>query len=243
MSHKVLIIDDENLAMDVIESHLAKFSDFEVAGRCTNALQAMELLRREPVNLIFLDIQMPEISGLDFLKNIATDAEVIITTAFREFAVEGFEFNVLDYLLKPISLDRFMKAIDKFYRKRTDSSNHTMMPDSEKSQPQPQSIYIRSDRTFQKINVQDIIYIESIKDYVKIFTSSGMKVTKQSISKFEEDLSAAHFLRIHRSYLVNLERITGFTHASVWIDKKEVTIGKTYQERVVAFLNNRMRLI
>jgi DNA-binding LytR/AlgR family response regulator len=236
MKYKTIVIDDETLAIEVIETHLSKFPDFEVVGKCTNALQAMEILRKEPVDLIFLDIQMPEITGLEFLKSININAEVIITTVHREFAVEGFEFNVLDYLLKPISLDRFLKAIDKFYQKR----NGAPQP---QPKPQPQTIFIRADRTYQKINIADIIYIESIKDYVKIFTPSGMKITKQSISKFEADLPAEQFLRIHRSYLINLDTISGFTNVSVLINKKELTIGKTYQEKVLKVLNERMKLI
>jgi len=239
MKYKTLIIDDENLAIEVIETHLSKFTEFEIVGKCNNALQAIEVLRKQCVDLIFLDIQMPEITGLEFLKSVNVNAEVIITTAFREFAVEGFEFNVLDYLLKPISLDRFVQAIDKFYQK------HQIIQSDSQPKPKAQSkeIFIRADRTYQKISINEIIYIESIKDYVKIYTTTGMKITKQSISKFEEDLPSDIFLRIHRSYLVNLDKISGFTNSSVLIGKKELTIGKTYQERVLKFLNDRMRLI
>ena len=222
---KCFIIDDEPLAIDVIVHHLKQLNQFEVSGTCTNALEAYKALKSVDVDLIFLDIEMPELSGLDFIKSIRIRPEVIVTTAYRDFAVEAFDLDILDYLVKPISLSRFMKAIDRFLDRKSES-NHTNIGD-------PASLLIRAERKFLRINVSDIIYVEGLKDYVKIVLADRQILTKQSIGAFIKSLPKDDFIRSHRSFIVSKRNITAYTSHDVELGEIELPIGRSYKEEFI----------
>ena len=168
MKTKCIIVDDEPLALEVIESHLKKFKDIEIVARCNDAIEAFEIIKKKSVDLIFLDIQMPQMTGLDFLKTLNKPPKVIITTAYREYALDGYELDVVDYLLKPISFERFMKAINKYYQS---ADNAVILSDNgQQSQQTDSYIYVKADKKVVKILLRDIFFIESLKDYVQIHT-------------------------------------------------------------------------
>jgi len=232
MKTKCLIVDDEPLAIEVIEAHIQKFDDMEIVDKCTNAIKAFEILRQKDIDLIFLDIQMPKLTGLEFLRTLKNPPKVIITTAYREYAVEGYELDIVDYLLKPISFERFLKAIHKYYQ--TQSPDFLIYNESENAPSMEQSafFYVKSNKKIFKIYLNDIIYIESLKDYVKIVTSTNSVVTKQQISNFEEKLPSQKFIRIHRSFIVSIPKIGAFTATTVELEGKELPIGRSYKNAV-----------
>lgn len=232
---KCLIVDDEPIASQVIKSYLEKLDAFMLVETCENALQAFEYLQTDQVDLMFLDIQMPKITGLEFLKTLQTPPKVIIVTAYREFAFEGFELDVVDYLLKPVSFERFLKAINKFNnldiitaRSNLDESK---MPGSGE-----ESIWVRADRKNVKILIDDINYIEGLKDYVKIYVKSGLIISKMPMKNMEKMLPAKRFIRIHRSYLISVSKISAFNNEGIEIDSVLLPIGKMYKESVIRYL-------
>jgi len=232
MKTKCIIVDDEPLAIEVIESHLKKFKEIDILARCNDAIEAFEILKNKSVDLIFLDIQMPQLTGLDFLKSLAKPPKVIITTAYREYALEGYELDVVDYLLKPISFERFMKAINKYYQ----CVNNSVII-SDNSSVQDSYIYVKADKKVIKILLKDIFYIESLKDYVQIYTIRKSIVTKNQIGFLEEKLPADKFVRIHKSYIVSISRIDAFTSNTIEIKNKELPIGRSYKNLVLKTLN------
>lgn len=231
MKTRCIIVEDEPIAINVIENHLRNFPEIEIAAKCSNALKAFEVLQKQNIDLMFLDINMPKLSGLDFLKTLNNPPKVIITTAYREFALDGFELNVVDYLLKPISLERFMKAIDKFYQWSTVNAKQEQQSIVSGEDGDP-FIYVKADRKNIKIHLKDIVFIESMKDYVVIHKTNEKIITKQQISNFDKILPENLFLRIHRSYIVAIPKITAVTKTSVEIGKKELPISRNYKNEV-----------
>ena len=229
MKTRCLIVDDEPLAIEVVESYLQKLNDFAITAKCNSAIGAFEILQKKNIDLMFLDIQMPELTGLDFLKSIKNPPKVIFTTAHRKYAIDGFELDVVDYLLKPISFERFLKALEKYY-KSTESEFKVV---SDKSSIENDFIYVKENKKAVKILFNEILYIESLKDYVVIHTDTKKVISKLSISLLEEQLPAGKFLRIHRSFIVPVSKIDAFTSYSVEIGKKELTIGRTYKNSVL----------
>jgi DNA-binding LytR/AlgR family response regulator len=228
---RCIIVDDEPLAIEVIESYLNSIGGFEIIAKCSNALNAYQELRKEQVDLIFLDIQMPELSGINFIKSLNNPPKVIITTAYRDYALDGYDLDVVDYLLKPIRLERFIKAIDKYNSYRTKQK----FPISEIIKPgniKP-FIYLKSDRKTLKIFLEDIILIEGMKDYVLVHTKDSKIITKEQIKVLEEKLPGHYFIRVHKSFIVSLESITAFNSRSIEIDKKEIPIGRNYKNEVL----------
>ena len=241
MKTKCIIVDDEPLAIEVIENHLQQFNDFEIIAKCSDAIQAFEIIKQKSVNLIFLDIQMPKITGIVFLKTIKNPPKVIITTAYRDYALDGYELDVVDYLLKPISFERFLKAINKFYQLQ--QNDLIVMNTTDTSQQSDESfIYVRADKKVLKILLKDILMIESIKDYVQIHTIDRKVITKNQISHFEEKLPPEKFVRIHRSYIVSISKITAFTSTMIEIGKEELPIGRSYKNGVIKTLNYNEKL-
>lgn len=227
--YKCLIIDDEPIAIRVIRGYLQQLGGFEVVAECRTAMEGFQLLRAHAIDLIFLDIQMPRLTGLDFLKALQMRPKVILVTAYREYALDGFELDVVDYLLKPVSLERFMKAIDKFYQLTTADVQHP-------ASAAPRFILVKSDRKTVKIPLQEILYIESYSDYIKIYTSKSTVITKERISRIEESLPHS-FIRTHRSFIVNASNIRSFSHELIEVGDREVPISRSYREQVVALLN------
>ena len=187
MKIKCLAVDDEPLAIRVIESHIEKLNDVELVAKCSNAIEAFEVLKSKHVDLVFLDIQMPELTGIEFLKSLSNPPLIIFTTAFRNYAIEAFDLDVLDYLLKPISFDRFLKAINKYYG-RVEEKHHELKNLSVGSMPTKDHIFIKQNKTMLKVFLSDILYIESLKDYVKIHTTGEMHMVKHQISHLEQEL-------------------------------------------------------
>jgi DNA-binding LytR/AlgR family response regulator len=233
MPIKCLIIDDEPLAIELLRQHTSHFSDLEVVATAQNALEGFDLLKKHQIDLLFLDIQMPKLTGLQFLKALTDPPQVILTTAYREYALESYDLEVLDYLLKPISFERYLKAINKYY-KLQDKPFTTAAPAA--SGPVVNDhIYVNVNKKHHKVLFQDIRYAESLKDYVRIHTQDASYTTKFKISDFM-GLLPIHFIRVHRSYVVNTQKITAFTGLDVEIGRTEIPIGASYKEAVWATL-------
>ncbi len=232
---KCLIVDDEPLASSLIKKHLAQFAQFECVASCWNAMEAFEMLKKEPIDLLFLDIQMPVLNGIDFVKSLRHPPKVIFVTAYRDYAVESYELDVIDYIVKPITFDRFFKAVNKFL-----NQFETKLPPVAKSvenKPTKESdyIYVNSNRKYIKIAFDQVLYIESLKDYVRIHTLVDKVMTKEKISEFIEKLPA-HFIRVHRSFIINTQKVTAFTNHDVEINGQEIPIGISYKKMVFDFL-------
>ena len=231
MKIKCLIVDDEPLAIQLIKNHLSNLENFEVVASCANAVKALEILSSMPVDLMFLDIKMPKISGLDFLKVLKNPPAVIITTAYREYALDGYEMDLIDYLLKPITFDRFFKSIERYLRRSVTFSG--AVPAKEY-----QFLHIRAGGKTHRLDIDQIIYIESVKDYL-VFHLADHKITaKYRIGDLEAEVQGNSFLRVHRSFLVNTDKINFFTSTDVQINGIEIPIGASYKEYVFKVLES-----
>jgi DNA-binding LytR/AlgR family response regulator len=234
MKTKCLIVDDEPLAIEVIQSHIEKISTLNLIASCNNAMEAFDILTQKNIDLMFLDIQMPKLKGTDFVKNLKNPPKVILTTAYREYALEGYELDVVDYLLKPVSFERFFRAINKFYQQ---SIPATLVQSAMPENSGERYIYLRANKKIHRVREEDILYAESLKDYIIVHTTSQKITTKQTFTAFEELLPDQGFMRIHRSYLVALNKITGFTASTIEIGETELPIGRNYRQQVYSTLN------
>jgi len=233
---RCLIVDDEPLAQDVIEHYISGTEGLELVGKCTNAVQAFAVLNKEPVDLMFLDIQMPELSGLDFIRTLRQLPMIILTTAYSEYAVQGYELDVVDYLLKPISLERFLKAVGKArdLKRPLPSAAPVHEP---ATQVQQDSIFIRSEGKYIQLDPRDILFIEGLKNYLIIHTTQKKIITHSTMKSMEEDLSAfPFFIRIHKSYLINRRFITEIEGNMVKLDKQTVPVGGIYKDELMRSL-------
>ena len=230
-----IIVDDEPIAAKVIESYVEKLESFKISGIFNNAIQAFEYLQMHHVDLVFLDIQMPKVTGLEFLRSLKNPPKVILVTAYREFAYEGFELDVIDYLLKPVSFERFLKAIDKF---NEINKAATIQKDSPAPQPslEEECIWVRADRKNVKLALSEITYIEGLKDYVKIYTEKDRVICKMPLKKIESMLPGDRFLRVHRSFVIPLSKITAFNNEGIEIGTVQIPIGKMYKTEVIPYL-------
>lgn len=229
---RCLIVDDEPLAIEVIQAHAANISRLEVVASCHNALEAFDKLNTQDIDLMFLDIQMPMLSGIEFLKSLPQPPKVIFTTAFRDYALDGYELDVVDYLLKPISFDRFFKAINKYFS--------LTGPAITTPPPIPQQAFkplldVKSGKKTYRIQVEDIRFVESMKDYIRIHLPDSRITSKDKLSHFETQLPA-HFIRVHRSYLVNLKAITAFNTSEINLGETVISIGVSYKQEVLKAL-------
>ena len=224
MKIKCVIIDDEPLAIKVVENHLKEFQNFEVIETFNNPIEALSLLEKGNVDALFLDINMPKMNGLDFAKTLNSKMNVVITSAYREYAVESFDLNVLDYLVKPIPFNRFLKTINKItqqvylqkgIQKEEDSSNESF-------------IFLKVDKKLVKIKFEDILYIESLKDYIKVFTTLGNYLVHKSLTSITEELPDTNFIRIHRSYTIAIDKVKSVEGNLVEIATTKIPIGRKY---------------
>jgi len=231
---KCLLVDDEPPAREIIRRYIEIIPMLQLAGECCNAIQAISFLQQNQADLIFLDICMPQLKGNEFLKVAKNPPPVIITSAHAEYALEGYELDVIDYLLKPIQFDRFIKAVNKAF---VIKGQHTIetKPAAEEAK-QENFVYFRVDRKMVKVMLHDILYVESMKDYVKIFTGNEVIVTKQSLNAVEAMLPEKQFVRTHRSFIVSLSKIKSYTHELLEINKEEIPIGKLYRHEVLKML-------
>lgn len=235
--YKCLIIDDEPIAIRVIKKHLSAFSDFEIVAECKNALEAIPLLSKEKIDLIFCDIQMPQITGVDFVRSLSHPPKVIFTTAFRNYAIEAFELNVIDYLLKPISFGRFTKAINNFLE-LVSLENQQNKNAGVETQGVSEYLFLKADKKHYKVNLSDILYFESMGDYVIAFTSNNKIVTKERISNLADTLPKNLFLQIHRSYIVSVSKIESVGPGFIEINKKKLPVGRSYKSDLTNLLYN-----
>lgn len=237
MKIRCLLVDDEPPALKVLQKHLSLVQGFEVVAQCNNALEALEIIQNKTIDLIFLDIKMPHLSGIDFLKSLANPPKVILVTAYREFALESYDLDVVDYLLKPVSFERFMKAISKI---KINNKDNILNQPNEYVQNPDSFIYLKVDKSMQKILLNDITYIESIKDYIKIFLTNNKTIlANHSISNVENLLSAHRFLRVHRSYIISITKITRYTTLAVHLNDVEIPIGRLYKQQVMEAIKAR----
>ncbi|HYF29590.1 MAG TPA: LytTR family DNA-binding domain-containing protein [Chitinophagaceae bacterium] len=235
---RCLLIDDEPLALQVLASYVQKLEYLELAGTCHNAIDALNFLQKHKVDLMLLDIQMPGLNGIDFLKSLPHKPRVIFTSAYTQYALEGYELNVVDYLVKPVSFERFVIAINKLFQPNTLSvGQHT-----EEHYPgfKNSFIYIKAEKKMRKVFLNDILYLESLKDFVRIQTTSKSIITYQTITYFEEKLPEDQFLRVHRSFIVSLHHIQSFTGTSIEINNFEIPIGRLYKMNVLKTLGAEM---
>lgn len=228
-----LIVDDETIAREIIETHLLKIENVHVAASVSNAIEAFNYISNQQIDLVFLDINMPEISGISFAKSINSDIKVIFTTAYRDYAVEGFVLKAVDYLLKPISFERLKKALDTYF------DIYGNLTEAETSGVEVSDfMFVRSDRKMIKIDYNAIIYIESYSDYLKIHLDNNTIVTRETITAIEAKLPKHQFLRIHRSYIIAINSIQSFTNEHITINKQSLPISRTYKKNVLQFLEN-----
>ncbi len=222
MNYKCVIVDDEKTARNILKRYVSDVSYLELVAECRNGIEALEVIKRESVDIVFLDIEMPKLSGLNLLKTVMNFPDVIITTAYREFALDGYEFNVKDYLLKPISFERFLKAIAKVIGNKKNKENITTNSQN--------YTYFKSGKRNIQVYFNDILYIEGLSNYVKIYTQNGTIATYKKLSDLEIDLPIGDFIRIHRSFIVAKNKITAYGKDYVEIEKNQLSISNSYKE-------------
>ncbi len=229
MGIKCMVVDDEPLAIRVLEKHIMKVPDLELVATFDNAIDAGHFLQNERIDLLFLDIQMPVVTGIDFIKNTRIQPKVILTTAYREYALEGYELDIIDYLLKPISFIRFYKAINKYRALHTTIATNIQSPQMDKTSDH---IFVNSNKMMIRIAFNDMLFIDSIKDYVRIHMKNDTIITKDKISSFVQRLPST-FMRVHRSYIINTEKIAALTAKDVvLLGGMEIPIGASYKEKM-----------
>ena len=234
---RCLVIDDEPPAREILKQYIGGVEALELTGACNNAVEAISFLKGQQVDLLFLDIQMPQLLGTNFIRTLKNPPKVIFTTAYRKYAIEGFELDAVDYILKPISFERFLKAVNKVLQTNL-AAEHTPSPSKESPAEQPNSfLYFRVDRKMVKVFFNDILFIEGLKDYIKIVTSARAIVTKYVLSTLEEVLPSDEFLRIHKSYIVAINKIESYNADSLEIAKHELPIGRLFKMDVSRVLN------
>ncbi|MGL6269649.1 MAG: LytR/AlgR family response regulator transcription factor [Chitinophagaceae bacterium] len=231
MKLRCLLVDDEPPALEVLSTYASAIKGLEITGVCHNAFDALEVLQHKHVDVIFLDIKMPLIIGTQFLKNLAHPPKVIFVTAYREYAIESYELDAVDYLIKPVSFERFFKAITKLNRIMGAEPSEI---DSRQTTKEEVFVYLKVDKDMRKIYVNEIDFIESSKDYVTVNLEGGIRfLVKQSISSMENLLSEHKFLRVHRSFIVSLQKVKGYNGLSVLLPGKEIPIGRLFKQTVM----------
>jgi DNA-binding LytR/AlgR family response regulator len=235
MKIRCLLVDDEPLALEVLRSHLAHIPSLEIVGECGSAIEAFDFLQQHQVDLLFLDIRMPKLLGTDLIKALPYPPKVIFTTAHREYALDGFDLNAIDFLLKPVSLERLLQAVQKVLKSEQKAPAITETI----TQQTDRFLYFRVDRKMVKVLLNEIQYIESLKDYVRIVCPSQTVVTKQTISAVEEMLPVESFMRVHRSFIIAVSKVTSFTPHAIFMQKEEIPIGPLYRQEVSKRLNAR----
>ena len=226
MIKNCIILDDEQTARNILKTYISDVSFLRLSSEFKNALDALEFIKHNKIDIIFLDIEMPKLSGLNFAKIIDSDAEIIFTTAHREFALDGFELNAIDYLLKPFSFDRFLKAVQK--TSKTISNYSTKANDH---------IYLKVNKQMVKVHFEALLYVEGLSNYIKIYLDNGSLVVYEKLSSLIDSLPSEIFMRVHKSYIINTSKIELYTNEYVEIDNKHIPISNTYRQTLISFLN------
>ena len=232
MKTKCLIVDDEPLARDLMRSHIEKLENFEIVAECGDAMRALQELHNHQVDLMFMDIQMPQITGIEFLRTLKNPPKVIITTAYREYALEGFELDVVDFLLKPITFERFLKSVNKFYQSNAEDAVNSVSVSTNPVPADNAFIYVKENKKVIKVHLKEILYVEGLSEYVQIHTTNKKIVTKTSMNNMAEKLPENGFMRIHKSFIVSMSKIEAFTSTSIEVPGKELPIGRSYKNAV-----------
>ncbi|WP_134088918.1 LytTR family DNA-binding domain-containing protein [Olivibacter sp. XZL3] len=226
---RCLVVDDEPLALDIIADYIQKVPELTLSATTTSAIEGLGLVQQGVIDLVFLDIQMPELTGIQFLKIINGKCDVILTTAYPQYALEGYELNVTDYLLKPIAFDRFYRSIQKV----TNQKNHfqkNQQAELQNHNKNNEFIFVKTEHKIQRIDYDDVYYIEGLKDYISIYTSNERIITLQNMKRMEETLPEERFIRVHKSYIVALEKIESIERGRISLKEKLIPIGDTYRE-------------
>ena len=221
-----IVIEDEPLAQNILKKYIEDHPSLELIAVCSDAMEAQTILRQQPVQLLFLDINLPKLSGINFIKTLIHPPLIIFTTAYPEFAVEGFELNAIDYLLKPFSFERFLKAVNKAIEK----INSSAISSQKKEPPAPSFVFLKADKKIHKINLDNILYIEAVGDYMKVVTESGQLLVNETMKKILEDFPASEFIRVHKSFIVAINKIKYIEGNYVQVGDKSIPIGATYSD-------------
>ncbi|MGF1924697.1 MAG: LytR/AlgR family response regulator transcription factor [Bacteroidia bacterium] len=243
---KCIAVDDEPLALDIIEDYISKVPFLELVKRTENAIEALQLVQAGGIDLVFLDIQMPDLTGIQFLKIASGKSNYILTTAYSQYALESYDLNVSDYLLKPIAFDRFYKAVEKV-RNQMQKEEVSVPVVAEPLQNATSSvastvqdfIFVKTEHKIQKIQLDDILYIEGLKDYISIFTKSERVITLQNMKKMEETLPKGEFIRVHKSYIVSLDKVESIERSRISISGKVIPIGDTYRDEFFKLIDGK----
>lgn len=234
---RCIAVDDEPLALDIIADYVAKVPELTLVTSTTNAIDALALVQNGEVDLAFLDVQMPELTGIQFLKIINGKCDVILTTAYPQYALDGYELNVVDYLLKPIAFDRFYRSVQKVLNNRSQPAPPPV------SVPLPNEvvdfIFVKTEHKIQRVDLDDILYIEGLKDYISIYTASERIVTLQNMKKMEDILPSNRFVRVHRSYIVALDKIASIERGRIFIEDKVIPVGDTYRDTFYKYIGDK----
>ncbi|MEJ7691368.1 LytTR family DNA-binding domain-containing protein [Daejeonella sp.] len=225
---RCLVVDDEPLALDILEDYISKVPFLTLVKTTTSAIEGLSLVQSDAIDLVFLDVQMPELTGIQFLKIINGKCDVILTTAYSQYALDGYELDVVDYLLKPIAFDRFYKAAQKVLQNH--GNGNAAPPEQAPASSSHDFIFVKTEHKIQKIYLDDILYIEGLKDYISIFTKTERIITLQNMKKMEESLPAKSFIRVHKSYIIAVGKIESIERSRIQIGDKIIPIGDTYRE-------------
>lgn len=243
---KCIAVDDEPLALDIIEDYISKVPFLELVKRTENAIEALQLVQAGGIDLVFLDIQMPDLTGIQFLKIASGKSNYILTTAYSQYALESYDLNVSDYLLKPIAFDRFYKAVEKVRNQmqKEEIAAPVALEPAPTISPSPAApvqdfIFVKTEHKIQKIQLDDILYIEGLKDYISIFTKSERIITLQNMKKMEETLPKGEFIRVHKSYIISLDKVESIERSRISITGKIIPIGDTYRDEFFKLIDGK----
>lgn len=225
MELKCLIVDDEVLAQDVIEKYILNIPTLRLVGKCDNSVEAISFLHNNQVDLLFLDLNMPELSGLDMLKTLSNPPKVILTTAYSEYALESYEYGVVDYLLKPIKLERFIKAVNKVVEQQSKKVEEENIPQDQ----QAPTIFIKEDQVTYQVNLNDILFVEAYGNYLKVHTNEKVYVVRDTMHDMEDKLPENKFLRIHKSFIISIPKIESVSGNRIYINQQEIPVGEMYK--------------
>lgn len=235
---RCIAVDDEPLALEIISEYVAKLPELSLVATFTNAIKALEMVQRGEIDLVFLDVQMPELTGIQFAKIINGKCDVVLTTAYPQYALEGYDLNVTDYLLKPIAFERFYQAVHKIVERKT-AQQQVSERTAEKATVLNDFIFVKTEHKYQRVDFDDILYVEGLKDYVSIYTSTERIVTLQNMKKMEEILPAHRFVRVHRSYIVALDKIASIERSRIYINDQVIAVGDTYKDGFYQYISER----
>ncbi len=235
-----LAVDDESLALDLLEDNIRKVPFLNLVKRCKNAFEAQEIMQQQQIDLLFLDIQMPGISGVQFVQSLKNSPMVIFVTAYEEFALEGFNLDVIDYLLKPVSFERFLKAVNKSYELYNLKNQEVALPPAAETSSAPQEyLFVNADYSLVKIRISDILYVEGLKDYVKIYLEGQPRpvITRLTMKAMEEKLPSGPFLRVHKSFIIAFDKIESIRNLRIKIGQVHIPISESYGEALFKAIN------